>query len=305
MSLGATSDLLPASPALLRPVGWVGRSALKVMSYVGGVALLAIGSGLWLIWPGKDRADGLPGFGRTTVRQLSWILAMGFPLVGLVHIAMGSFLSMQAYYGSTFIDGTGAVVGVGLLRNLGGLMTGMTLSGLLAARMIPELRRQAELAAAGETVRPIQAGRLAAPRIVAAAIGCILLSQWGIAVGTVVGWQASMSLMGLPSETFFLMMKKMVWFRDIVGLIAKGLLFGMLPAAICCYEALGPRFRVEQADHGGDSSRADAGAPLATPVFRAACLGIVAILLVNMSWFMLVYHAVPFYGPTLLKPPSP
>ena len=62
------------------------------------------------------------------VRQLSWMLAFGFPLVGLVHIAMGSFLSMQAYYGSTFIDGTGAVVGVGLLRNLGGLMSGMILS---------------------------------------------------------------------------------------------------------------------------------------------------------------------------------
>ena len=39
---------------------------------------------------------------RTMVRQLSWMLAFGFPLVGLVHVAMGSFLSMQAYYGSTF-----------------------------------------------------------------------------------------------------------------------------------------------------------------------------------------------------------
>ena len=74
------------------------------------------------------------------MHQLFWMLLLGFPLVGLVHIAMGSFLSLQAYYGSTFVDGTGAVVGVGLLRNLGGLMTGMTLSGVLAARMIPELR---------------------------------------------------------------------------------------------------------------------------------------------------------------------
>ena len=49
---------------------------------------------------------------------------------------------------------------------------------------------------------------------------------------------------------------------------------------------------------------ADAGVPLAVPVLRAACLGIVAILIVNASWFMLVYHAVPFYGPTLLKPPG-
>ena len=87
--------------------------------------------------------------------------------------------------------------------------------------------------------------RLAGPRIAAAAIACLLLSMWGIAVGTLVGWQASMSLMGLPSETFFMMMVKMIWFRDIVGLVVKGLLFGLLPAAICCHEALRTEFRDE------------------------------------------------------------
>ena len=60
--------------------------------------------------------------------------------MALVHVAIGSFLALQAYYGSTFVDGTGAVVGVGLLRNLGGIMSGMTFAGILAARMIPELR---------------------------------------------------------------------------------------------------------------------------------------------------------------------
>ena len=30
-----------------------------------------------------------------------------------------------------------------------------------------------------------------------------------------------------------------------------------------------------------------------------------AILLANMTWFMLVYHAVPVYGPSLLAPPGP
>ena len=43
--------------------------------------------------------------------------------------------------------------------------------------------------------------------------------------------------------------------------------------------------------------------PLSVPVFRAACLSMVAILIMNSSWFMLVYHAVPFYGPTLLPQP--
>ena len=313
--MSLTSNALP-SPGLLGPVGWVGRSVLGSMSYVGGVVLLACEAMGSLLRPAEDEAEASTAFGSVLVRQLSWMLALGMPLVGLVHVAMGSFLALQAYYGSTFVDGTGAVVGVGLLRNLGGLMTGMTLSGILAARMIPELRRLAHAAAAVEHragagpghMAAAGAGRLAAPRIAAAAIASLLLAQWGVAVGTLVGWQASMAMMGLPSETFFLMMVRMMWFRDVVGLIIKGLLFGTLPAAICCYEGLHEAVRDGQTAPGAAGAGTlpgDAGAlPLATPVFRATCLGIVTILISNLSWFILVYHAVPFYGPTLLKPPA-
>ena len=85
-------------------------------------------------------------------------------------------------------------------------------------------------------------------------------------------------MMGLPTETFFMMMVKMMWFRDVVGLVVKGLLFGALPAAICCYEGLGP-------GASEDEPRAEASArshpthglapPWSTPVFRATCLVIV------------------------------
>ena len=244
MSSASTTAL--RSPRWLSPIAWVGRIVILGMSYVGGVVLLT-GSASSRIHAATTRPrTRYPAlFGRTMIRQLSWMLAFGCPLVGLVHVAMGSFLSLQAYYGSTFIDGTGAVVGVGLLRNLGGLMTGMILSGILAARMIPELRQLvldigADLGEPGtrlENRPPVAMGSLAAPRIVGAVIACTLLSMWGIFVGTVVGWRASSSMMGLPTETFFLMMVRMVWLRDVVGLIVKGLLFGALPAAICCHEA--------------------------------------------------------------------
>ena len=252
-------------------------------------------------------------FGRTMIRQLSWMLAFGFPLVGLVHIAMGSFLSLQAYYGSTFVDGTGAVVGVGLLRNLGGLMTGMILSGILAARMIPELRQLVLDLGAGpgepggrvENRPPVSVGSLAAPRIVAAAIACTFLSMWGIFVGTVVGWQASVVDDG-PAH------------RDVLpddgadGLASRRRRPDRQGTAL--RRPAGGHLLPRGVSRGRDESvragpgivplYADAGAPLAIPVLRAACLGIVAILIVNASWFMLVYHAVPFYGPTLLKPPG-
>src|SRR5262249_7898766 len=131
------------------------------------------------------------------------------------------------------------------------------------------------------------------------------LSLWGITVGTVVGWKASESLMGLSTEMFFMMLLKMMWARDVTGLVAKGVLFGALPAAICCYEGLFHR-EGEQSPSGGDRPPLPSrglGPPCSVPVFRATCLSMVAILIMNASWFMLVYHAVPFYGPTLLPQP--
>jgi phospholipid/cholesterol/gamma-HCH transport system permease protein len=300
---------------------------LAVLAYVGGATMLAFAAAGSVMWPRRSREAerGAPGFMKTLINQLFWMLMMGMPLVALVHFAMGSFLSLQAYYGSTFVEGTGAVVGVGLLRNLGGLMTGMTFAGILAARMIPELRilarqrlsagncpdrsdlsanftaRESAGAAAAASIA-LAPAPLAAPRIAAAAVACLLLSQWGVTVGTVVGWQASQSLMGVSSETFFMMMLKMMWFRDVMGLVFKGLLFGALPAAICAYEGLGPG---ALADEPAEAAQLGSAPPWTMPVFRATCVSCVVILILNSSWFMLVYHAVPFYGPTLLAPPGP
>jgi phospholipid/cholesterol/gamma-HCH transport system permease protein len=330
--MNATSTARP-SRVLVNPVGLLGRLVLAIVAYAGGVTLLAFAALGTLLWPRRDRAhaDAAPGFWKTLMHQLFWMLMMGVPLVGIVHVALGSFLSLQAYYGSTFVDGTGAVVGVGLLRNLGGLMTGLTFAGILSARMVPELhilsrgmiiaetpevplsssrrRLPAEIDDDLAHVAPLIApGRLAAPRIVAAGIACLLLSQWGIAVGTLVGWQASQSMMGLPTETFFMMMVKMMWLRDVVGLVVKGLFFGALPALICCYEGLGPGASESEplSESISDSHPTHGLAPpWSTSVFRAACLSCAAILVMSSSWFILVYHAVPFYGPTLLTPQGP
>jgi phospholipid/cholesterol/gamma-HCH transport system permease protein len=236
---------------------------------------------------------------------------------------MGSFLSMQAYFGSTFVDGTGAVVGVGLLRNLATLMTGLTLSGLLAGRMIPDLSRlkkvertehRADRGSRGGASRPptdrVTAppglGAHAAPRMAAAAIAGVLLSLWGFGVGTVIGWQSAGSLLGLPSEMYFMMFYQMVWFRDVVGMIVKGSLFGLIIATVCCFEGLRGG-RHSDAEPAGENAHRDVleAGNSNTAIVRAASLSMAAILLANMTWFMLVYHAVPVYGPSLLAPPGP
>lgn len=277
-------------PALLAPIAWVGAAAVGTLTYLGATATTAA-SAVGAIFAGRDDEDA-ETLRHATTHELSWMLCAGFPLVGLVHVAMGSFLSMQAYFGSTFVDGTGAVVGVGLLRNLASMMTGLTLAGLLPGRIVPELRRLRREAADPEALR---AGRLAAARIMAAVAATSLLSLWGCVVGTVVGWKSSEALMGLSTDMYFLMLVRMLWYRDVVGMVVKGTLFGLAISVPACAEGLR---RVDRPDR-------DPVAATTTAVVRAACLGMAMILLLNMTWFLFVYHAVPVYGPSLLQPPTP
>jgi phospholipid/cholesterol/gamma-HCH transport system permease protein len=302
-----TTSTSPRLPIWLEPIVWVGQCVIGGISYVGGIAVL-LGSALGSVFA-SSRDDEAPGFWPVMKGELWWFLLMGFPLVGLVHVGMGSFLSLQAYFGSTFVDGTGAVVGVGLLRNLAPLMAGLTLSGLYACRIISELLEHAPGRTAGLDGAHLgrrARGRVASPRIVAAAVATTLLSIWGAAVGTVVGWQCADTMMGLSYETFFMMFYQMIWFRDILGVVFKGVLFGLFPAVICCYEGLMQAERVQQPDADAGPAVIRSHAHLyGGPIVRAACLSMVSILLVNMTWFLLVYHAVPVFGPSLLNPPAP
>jgi len=308
---------------VLGPAGWFGHVILGGVSYCGGLAILAANTAGMAIrpWLLLQLPDCERRLFLETVHQLSWMLAMGFPLVGLVHIGMGSFLALQAYYGSTFVDGTGAVVGVGLARNLATLMTGLTLSGFLSARIIPELRAlkswpTAEPAASrqstdvrerrsqtrlGPGIHPLS---MAAPRILAATVASPVLAFWGFLVGTFVGWQCADTMLGMMPSTFFMMFLRMIWYRDILGLLIKGTTFGFLITLIACYEGLR---NIEGEPDNSDSPRSQEFRTNAVvhSVLRSTCLGMIAILFANSSWFILAYHANPLWGPTLLKPPMP
>ncbi len=319
MALSTSMDA-PESPGWLAPIGWVGKAVVGTLAHFGAMATLIVSAGVAFVRPAEEDELSLRS---ATMAELSWMLLAGCPVVGLIHVAMGSFLSLQAYYGSTFVDGTGAVVGVGLLRNLASMMTGLTLAGLLPVRIIPELRAKQRLrrmrqeqedrptptrvpmrGAVDEVYpKPVPSpGRLAAARLLAATIATPLLSLWGFVVGTVVGWQASESMMSLPTSMFFLMFIRMIWFRDVVGLLVKGAMFGFFIATIACSEGL----RAEASDssaEGGPNSEESHG--YGSSILLAACLSMMAILLINMTWFVLIYHAVPIYGPSLMQPPTP
>ena len=221
--------------ALQAPLARIGRWTLAGVAELGQMATLLGQAARSLVRP----PEAAPPFRPALVQQLATLLAMGLPLVALVHVGMGSFLSLQAYYGGTFVDGTGAVVGVGLIRNVAPMMAGLTMAGLIAVRTTSELRGR-PLGRARSTTRsgspiatprpsvPVEPlytpdpARLAAVRIAAAVIVGPIMALWGALVGTVVGWQVAQTMLGVSTHGFFSMMWEMLWLRDVTGLVIKG-----------------------------------------------------------------------------------
>jgi phospholipid/cholesterol/gamma-HCH transport system permease protein len=284
-------------------VGRAVRPVLDGLGYLGGLAILIGSAARACLRPSGDAPALLPA----ALRQADGLLRAGLPLVALVHVGIGSFLAMQAYFGATFVEAAGPVVVVGLVRNVAPLLTGLTMAGLLAARLVPELRRgsHADLDAAQPSVpdRDVSLGlrpdpreapspaRLAAVRLLAAALVGPALAACGIVVGTLVGSSVASVMLGVSEPLFFAKALEMLWVRDVVGAVLKGLAFPMAGAVCACFEGL----RSDDTDMRS----------LQLASVRATLLAMFAILTLNNAWFTLAYLAGPPFGPTVLAPPAP
>jgi len=301
----------------LNPLAWVGRQVLGVCGYLGGVAGLLGTAKRSLGRAGGDE----PTLSKAVTGELGWMLAMGAPLVAVAHVGLGSSLAMQSYFGGTFVDGTGAVVGVGLFRNIAPLMSGLILAGLIAARVTPELRERMDegrrrdrpeslndahpitigprpgsaTTAPARTFLPVPA-RAVAAKLAAATVAGPVLGFWAAAVGTLVGWRVAATMLGVTTHSFFLMFWEMIWARDLAGVLFKGMAFGLTSALFACQEGLRSHDRGEATARVGE---------VAAGACRAACYASIAILVLNSGWFIVVYHAGPAFGPTLLPPGGP
>jgi phospholipid/cholesterol/gamma-HCH transport system permease protein len=161
------------------------------------------------------------------------------------------------------------------------------MAGLLAARITPELRSLRRRSGAERA----SLDRAVGVRLIAAMVAGPIVSLWGAMVGMVVGWQVGQTLLGVSTHNFYLMFWDLLWFRDVVGLLFQGLAFGAATGIFACAEGL--------------RGAADAGLPeVSGAACRAASIAALAILVINSGWFILVYHAGPAFGPTLLAPPG-
>jgi phospholipid/cholesterol/gamma-HCH transport system permease protein len=269
---------------------------LGCVGYLGGLALLMVEA-----FGSAFRPRSKPKLGRALMRRLDELFRVGFPLVGLLHVGFGSFLSMQAFYGATFTSANGAVVGLGLLRNVAPMLTGFCLAAVLSVRITGELGggvhpgldddpasvpdRDVTL---GRRVDPRPApdvSRLVLVRLLSSMIAGPILVLWGAAVGTMIGALVSRAMLGVPMPLYFGMIREMIRMPDALGVVVKGIVYGGLAALIACYEAL----RVRPIPRPGSHP--------APPALRSMLLSALMVLSFNFAWFNLVYLSGNPFGP--------
>jgi phospholipid/cholesterol/gamma-HCH transport system permease protein len=263
---------------------------LGAIAYIGALAWLLVASARGA-WEAGLTAHAMRS---AVASELSGMIGLSLPLVGLSSIAFGSFLAMQSYFGGTFVDGTGAVVGVGLVRYLGPVIAGLALSGLSAARILADHGEWDEEA---EGLKPANEYPRIAARLVAGALCGFVMSAWACTAGIVAGWWLASRLVGVSNHTFGSMFLDMLWVRDVIGLPVKGGLFGGIACWVASHESL--RLRNATRERGRPSLES-----VSIAACRSASISMLSILLISAAWFLLLYHAGLPFGPTLMKPPN-
>ena len=101
-----------------------------MLAYLGGAVHSARPTSAARGGPAPGRSAS-PKSSAQTIKHAEWMIGMAMrPWSALLHVGLGSFLSMQAFFGATFIEAAGPVVAIGLLRNVAPLMVGFLVSGL-------------------------------------------------------------------------------------------------------------------------------------------------------------------------------
>lgn len=292
-------------PDTINPLRLMGWLAFETVRWCGGLGTLFVSSAA--AWTRPARLGEMKIF-KAGFQQMVWLIVWGAPLVIILHIGLGSFLALQAFHGAIFLDAVGPVVGVGLFRNVGSQMSAMIVAGLVSTHTVAELRlnrSQLDRTGTGKIIDRDAAKGLASPSAInstdgarltlARVLGAILagpvLGFIGCVAGLISGLMVSRSILDVPTVWFLYNFVEMLWARDLVGIIVKGSVFSGLASLIACHEGL--RMPEGVADDLGVS------------MWRAALLGMIAILLANSAWFTFMFLGGAPFGRTVLEPPVP
>ncbi|MCA1748827.1 MAG: MlaE family ABC transporter permease [Parasphingopyxis sp.] len=222
-------------PAAVGAFAAIGRLVIAGFARIGGVAVFgakAIG-----------RALTPPYYPMRLVEQLFQIGWQSLPVVALTAIFTGAALAQQIYTGGSRFNAQStvpAVVVIGMVRELGPVLTGLMVAGRISSAMAAELgtMRVTEQIDAMRTLRTDPYRYLIAPRLFASVIALPILVCIANILGIFGGYLLSIQKLGFNPAGYLNTTADILESADIVMSLVKAGVFGFFIALMGCYAGL-------------------------------------------------------------------
>src|SRR5271167_2859303 len=184
-----------------------------------------------------------PRYFADMLQQADLIGAGSLPIVVLTGFFTGAVLALNSSttlqrFGSLSL--LGQLVSVGMVRELGPVLTGLMVSGRNASGMASELGSMVvtEQIDAMRALGTDPSKKLVTPRVVAAATMLFFLTVISDLVGLAGGWAVSRFILGLDSAQYWTTAWEKLRFADVFMGLLKPTIFGFIISTVGCYFGL-------------------------------------------------------------------
>lgn len=173
--------------------------------------------------------------------QINSIGIESLPIVILTGVFAGMVFAIQSYVGFQRVGGEqfiGAIVALGMIRELGPVLTGLMVTGRAGSAIAAEIGTMqiTEQIDALRTLRIDTFQYLVVPRIIASVIVTPLLGLFATIFGIAGGYFICTFMLQLNPEDYVTNIKTYVEMYDIVGGLIKSSVFGLILAWVGCYK---------------------------------------------------------------------
>lgn len=236
-SKGTPVVLLP----VLLPLALIGRRALSILDHTGDVLYLLFDAVRWFMRGLCTRKYRL---GRSAiVSQICRVGVESIFIVSLVSAAVGLILALQLApplddFGQR--DKVANIIAVAVLRELGPLIGAIVLTGFAGASIAAEIGTMV----VSEEIEALEASALnpirflVVPRLLAATLSMTALGVLSSFCAIVAALLISITMLGIPYETYMDNMLTQAKLVDFWTGVAKGGVFGTLIGIIACANGL-------------------------------------------------------------------
>lgn len=182
-----------------------------------------------------------PGKLRPIIKQIEFIGSRSFIVIGFTATFTGMVLGLQGYYTLTRFGAEGflgSAVALGLIRELGPVLTALMVTGRAGSAITAELgiMRIEEQIDALECMAIDPYSYLITPKFVACLIALPLLAAFCDVVGILGGYVVGVELLGVSRGAFWAGIYSSVLWKDVYMGIIKSVCFSVLIIWICTYK---------------------------------------------------------------------